>query len=75
MVHVEKRVLVGGEISSNVTHVGALRREADDEYVAGESPIDLTEFVAANFEIEGVVVELVGDVELYITDTDIAHEE
>jgi hypothetical protein len=75
MIHVETRHLVGGEVSSNVSHTGVLRREAEDEYLAGASPIDFTEFVAANFEVEGVVVELDGDVELYITDTDIAHEE
>jgi hypothetical protein len=59
----------------NVSHVGVLRREADDEYLAGDSLIDLTEFVAADFEIDGVVVELPENVELYITETGIAHEE
>jgi hypothetical protein len=75
MVHVETRHLMGGEVSSNVLHVGVLERDGENQYLAGASPIDLTEFVAANFEVEGVVVELDGDVELYITDTDIAHEE
>lgn len=75
MIHVETRQLVAGEISSSVSHVGALRRDADDEYHAGESHIDLAEFLAADFEIEGVVVELPEDVELYISDTGVAHEE
>jgi hypothetical protein len=64
-VVVEKRTLFGGEIASKTSTAGVLRKEAD-EYLAGDSPIDLTDFVAADFAAEGVIVELSGDVELSI---------
>jgi hypothetical protein len=65
-VVVERRVLVGGEIASKTSTAGVLRKEAD-EYLAGDSPIDLTDFVVADFAADGVIVELSGDVELAIT--------
>jgi hypothetical protein len=64
-VVVERRTLYGGEIASKTSTDGVLRKDAG-EYFAGDSPIDLTDFVVADFAAEGVIVELSGDVELSI---------
>ena len=64
-VLVEKRVLSGGEITSKTSTTGVLRKESG-AYLAGDSPIDLADFAAADFAAEGVIVELGEDVELYI---------
>ena len=64
-VLVEKRVLSGGEITSKISTTGVLRKDRG-EYLAGDSPIDFTDFAAADFAAEGVIVELDEGVELYI---------
>jgi len=64
-VLLERRVLDGGVIASKTSTIGVLRKETG-EYLAGDSPIDLTDFEAADFAEEGVIAELGEDVELYI---------
>ena len=64
-VVVERRVLDAGVIASKSSTIGVLRKEAG-EYLAGDLPIDLTDFEAADFAEEGVIVELGEDVELYV---------
>jgi hypothetical protein len=64
-VLLERRVLDGGVIESKTSTIGVLRKETG-EYRAGDSPIDLMDFEAADFAEEGVIVELGEDVELYI---------
>jgi hypothetical protein len=64
-VLVEKRVLQGGEIASKTSATGVLRKDGG-EYLAGDAPIDLTDFAAADFAAEGVIVELGESVELYV---------
>jgi hypothetical protein len=64
-VLVEKCVLSGGEITSKTSSAGVLRKE-NGEYLAGDSPIDFTDFAAADFAAQGVIVELGEDVELHI---------
>jgi hypothetical protein len=65
-VLVEWRALYGGEVTDEVSTTGVLRKEGD-EYLAGDAPIDLTDFEAADFGSEGVIVELGKEnVELYI---------
>ena len=64
---VEWRALYGGEVVEKVSSTGVLRKESG-EYLAGDAPIDLTDFEAADFANEGVLVELGKEnVELYIT--------
>jgi hypothetical protein len=64
-VLVERRVLDAGVIASKTSTTGVLRKETG-EFLAGDLPIDLTDFEAADFAEEGVIVELGEDVELYI---------
>jgi hypothetical protein len=65
-VLVEWRTLDGGVIESKISATGPLHKESG-EYLAGDAPIDLTDFEAADFANEGVLVELVNEnVELYI---------
>jgi hypothetical protein len=62
----EKCVLSGGEITSKTSTAGVLRKDGG-EYLAGHWPIDFTDFEAADFAAEGVIVELGENVELHIT--------
>ena len=65
-VLVEWRLLESGMIESTESTTGVLHKERG-EYLAGDAPIDLTAFEAADFENDGVVVELCEqNVELYI---------
>lgn len=65
-VLVEWRVLDGGVIESKESTTALLHKESG-EYLAGDAPIDFTDFEAADFENDGVVVELGAEnVELYI---------
>jgi hypothetical protein len=64
-VLVEMCVLSAGEITSRTSAAGVLRKESG-EYLAGDSPIDFTDFAAADFAAEGVIVELGENVELHI---------
>jgi hypothetical protein len=65
-VRVEWHGLYGGEVAEKITRSGVLRKESG-EYLAGDAHIDLTDFETADFENDGVVVELVKEnVELYI---------
>jgi hypothetical protein len=64
-VLVERCVLSGGEITSRTSTTGVLRKESG-EYLAGDSPIDFTDFAAADFAAQGVIVELGEEVELHI---------
>jgi hypothetical protein len=64
-VLVETRVLDGGMIASTTSTTGVLRTESGT-YMAGDSPIDITDFEAADFAADGVIVELREGVELYI---------
>jgi hypothetical protein len=66
LVLVEWHGLYGGEVAEKVSATGVLRKESG-AYLAGDAPIDLTDFEAADFANEGVVVELGREnVELYI---------
>lgn len=63
---VEWRSLYGGETFESISVRGVLRKEAG-EYLAGDATIDLTDFEAADFMNEGVLVELGKEnVELYV---------
>ena len=65
-VLVEWRSLHGGEVRDMISTIGVLRKEGG-EYLAGDAHIDLTDFEAADFGSEGVIVELVKEnVELYV---------
>ena len=65
-VLVEWRSLSGGEIFESIATRGMLRKEAGG-YLAGDAPIDLTDFEEADFVHEGVLVELGEEnVELYV---------
>lgn len=65
-VLVEWRALSGGMIESKESTTGVLHKESGG-YLAGDAPIDLTDFEAADFENDGVVVELGKEnVELYV---------
>jgi hypothetical protein len=64
-VLVEKCVLSGGMIASKTSTTGVLRKESG-EYLADNSPIDFTDFAAADFSADGVIVELGDDLELHI---------
>ena len=62
---VERCLLSGGMIASKTSTAGVLRKESG-EYLAGDSPIDFTNFAAADFAAKGVIVELGQNVELHI---------
>jgi hypothetical protein len=65
-VVVEWHSLYGGEVAEKISRTGVLRKERG-EYLAGDAPIDFTDFETADFENNGVVVELGKEnVELYI---------
>ena len=65
-VLVEWHSLYGGVVTDKISTSGVLRKESG-EYLAGDAPLDLTEFEAADFMNQGVVVELGRQsVELYI---------
>jgi hypothetical protein len=66
-VLVEWRELDGGLVTEMTSMTGALRKDGEGEYHAGDAHIDLTDFEAADFGGEGVVVELLREsAELYI---------
>jgi hypothetical protein len=66
-VLVEWRTLSGGLVTDATSTTGVLRKDGGGEYHAGEAHIDLTDFDAADFGGEGVVVELLREnAELYI---------
>jgi hypothetical protein len=66
-VLVEWRTLSGGLVSDKTLMTGALRKDGDGEYHAGDAHIDLGDFEAADFGGDGVVVELAREnAELYI---------
>jgi hypothetical protein len=66
-VLVEWRELDGGLVTDKISMTGALHKDGEGEYHAGEAHIDLTDFEAADFGGEGVVVELLREsAELYI---------
>ena len=68
-VLVEWRALHGGEVRDKISTTGVLRKEGG-EYLAGDASIDLTDFEAADFGNEGVIVELAKEnVELYVAVT------
>jgi hypothetical protein len=65
-VLVEWRELEGGLVANATSTTGVLRK-AGGEYLAGDAHIDLTDFEAADFGGDGVIVELLReDAELYI---------
>ena len=65
-VVVEWRDLDGGLVTDTTSTSGVLRKEGF-EYLAGDAHIDLTDFEAADFGNDGVIVELLReDAELYI---------
>jgi hypothetical protein len=65
-VLVEWRDLDGGLVTETTSTAGVLRKEGG-EYLAGDAHIDLTDFEAADFGNDGVIVELLReDAELYI---------
>jgi hypothetical protein len=56
----------GGLVTDTTSTIGVLRKDGD-EYLAGDAHIDLTDFEAADFGNDGVIVELLReDAELYI---------
>ena len=66
-VLVEWRTLSDGLVTDKTSTTGVLRKDGGDEYHAGDAHIDLTDFEAADFGGEGVVVELLREsAELYI---------
>ena len=65
-VFVEWRDLDGGLVTDTTSTTGVLRKNGG-EYLAGDAHIDLTDFEAADFGNDGVIVELLReDAELYI---------
>jgi len=65
-VVVEWRDLDGGLVTDTTSTSGVLRKDGR-EYLAGDAHIDLTDFEAADFGNDGVIVELLReDAELYI---------
>jgi hypothetical protein len=65
-VLVEWRDLDGGLVTDTTSTTGVLRKDGG-EYLAGYAHIDLTDFDAADFGNDGVIVELLReDAELYI---------
>jgi hypothetical protein len=66
-VLVEWRTLSGGVVTDKTSTTGVLRKDGGDQYHAGDAHIDLTDFEAADFGGEGVIVELLREsAELYI---------
>lgn len=66
-VVVEWRDLSGGLVTDKISMTGVLCKDGGGEYHAGEAHIDLTDFDAADFGGDGVIVELLReDAELYI---------
>ena len=66
-VLVEWRTLSDGLVTDKTSTTGVLRKDGGDQYHAGDTHIDLTDFEAADFGGEGVVVELLREsAELYI---------
>jgi len=70
--HLDQRVLVewrdldGGLVTDTTSMMGVLHKNGA-EYLAGDAHIDLTDFEAADFGGDGVIVELLReDAELYI---------
>src|SRR5262245_64800381 len=56
-VLVEWRELEGGLIADATSTTGALRKDGDGEYHAGDAHIALDDFEAADFGGDGVIVE------------------
>ena len=52
-VLVELRDLDGGLVTDKISMTGALRKDGEGEYHAGEAHIDLGDFDAADFEATG----------------------
>jgi hypothetical protein len=66
-VLVEWRTLSGGMVTNATSATGALRKDGGGQYHAGDAHIDLTDFEAADFGGDGVIVELLREnAELYI---------
>ena len=66
-VLVEWRELDGGLVTDRTSMTGALRKDGEGAYHAGEAHIDLGDFEAADFGGDGVIVELAQEnAELYI---------
>ena len=66
-VLVEWRELDGGLVTDKTSMTGALRKDGEGEYHAGEAHIDLGDFEVADFGGDGVIVELAQEnAELYI---------
>ena len=66
-VLVELRELDGGLVTDKISMTGALHKDGEGEYHAGEAHIDLGDFEAADFGGDGVIVELAQEnAELYI---------
>ncbi len=67
LVVVEWRTLAGGEVADKTSTTGVLCKDGGGEYHAGDAHIDLSDFDAADFGGDGVVVELLREsAELYI---------
>ena len=66
-VRVEWRTLADGLVTDATSTAGVLRKDGTGEYHAGDVHIDLTDFDAADFGGDGVVVELLREnAELYV---------
>src|SRR5262245_33060579 len=66
-VLVEWRTLSSGLVEDMTSMTGALCKDGEGEYHAGEAHIDLGDFEAADFGGDGVIVELATEnAELYI---------
>jgi hypothetical protein len=66
-VLVEWRELDCGLVTDKISMTGALRKDGEGEYHAGDAHIDLGDFEAADFGGDGVIVELAQEsAELYI---------
>ena len=66
-VLVEWRELDGGLVTDKISMTGALCKDGEGEYHAGEAHIDLGDFEVADFGGDGVIVELAQEnAELYI---------
>ena len=66
-VLVEWRNLSGGMVTDATSTTGVLRKDDGGDYHAGEARIDLSDFDAADFGGDGVIVELLReDAELYV---------
>ena len=66
-VLVEWRTLSSGLVADMTSTTGPLRKDGGGEYHAGDAHINLTDFEAADFGGDGVIVELLREsAELYI---------